>query len=126
MRTACGGLVVPVLLTALQACSPGADRESAAGNTSVPCAGLTSSVEVSICEDEELRAMDGDASRLYQRVLARAAHDEKTALRAAHAAWRRDLYDCEELDRPLRRACIDALYNARIVALSRRLREQIG
>lgn len=87
-----------------------------------PCAGLADPLERYVCEDADLRAMDTDASRLYQRLLARADHTTKGALRAEHGEWRRGLAECMEASAQRRRDCLDERYNAWLVGLDRRLR----
>ena len=111
-------------LVLLVACSPGPAPEGgdgAAGGVPDHCAGLADPVQRLVCADVDLRAMDADLDRLYQRVLARADHTAKASLRNEHAAWERGLADCLDLPQDRRRDCLDELYNARLVDLGRRL-----
>jgi uncharacterized protein len=111
-------------LVLLAACSPGPAPEGGGeGAAGMPerCAGLADPVQRHVCADVDLRAMDADLDRLYQRVLARADHTAKAALRNDHAAWERGLRGCLELPEAERRDCLDERYNARLVALGRRL-----
>ena len=109
-----------LLAASLQACGDAQPPQSdAAVAAPGPCAGVRGTVARTVCEDEDLRAMDADASRLYQRVLARAEHTAQTALRADHARWQRELESCAGAPEARRRDCIDEHYNRRIVELSR-------
>ncbi len=114
------------LWATLAACSRPGDGDPEASVRADPCAGLHDPVELAVCRHPDLKAMDADASRLYQRVLARVSHNEKPALRAAHADWRRRLEACAGRDEDALLACIDAQYNERIVDLQRRLRDLTG
>jgi len=118
--------ILTSLLLALAACSPAPDGGRAAdggSQTGMPdrCAGVSDPVERAVCADVDLRAMDADLARLYQRALARADHTAKAALRNEHAAWQRGLRDCLELPEPERRDCLDEHYNARLVDLAPRM-----
>lgn len=115
-------LTLTSLLLALAACSPAEDNGGGAQTGGMPdrCAGITDPVERAVCADEELRAMDVDLTRLYQRALARADHTAKASLRNEHAAWERGLRDCLELLEAERRDCLDERYNARLADLAPR------
>jgi uncharacterized protein len=117
-------ILAGLFLVLLAACSPGPAPEGgdgAAGGTPDRCAGLADPVQRFVCADVDLRAMDADLDRLYQRVLARADHTAKASLRNAHAAWERGLRGCLELAEAERRDCLDERYNARLVELGRQL-----
>ena len=117
-------LTLTSLLLALAACSPAPESGGAvggeeAGGAPDRCAGIADPVERAVCADVDLRAMDADLARLYQRALARADHTAKAALRNEHAAWQRGLRDCLERPEAERRDCLDERYNARLVDLAR-------
>ena len=114
------GLAVLSLLALTAACSPAPDE--GANDTTAPdrCAGIADPVERLVCTDVDLRAMDADLDRLYQRALARADHTAKAALRNDHAAWQRGLKDCLEPPEDRRRHCLDERYNTRLAELARR------
>ncbi|HKL62797.1 MAG TPA: hypothetical protein VJ883_05475 [Woeseiaceae bacterium] len=117
------GIHAALILVLLAACSPGPAPEGgdgAAGGMPDRCAGLVDPVERLVCADVDLRAMDADLDRLYQRVVARADHTAKASLRNTHAAWERGLAGCLELPQGERRDCLDERYNARLVELGRR------
>jgi len=119
-------LILVSLLLALAACSPAPDSGGAADGEeagAVPdrCAGVADPVERAVCADVDLRAMNADLIRLYQRALARADHTAKASLRNEHAAWERGLRDCLEVPEAERRDCLDDRYNARLVDLARQL-----
>jgi len=121
-----GTLTFTGLWLLLAACSPapesgGAAVGSQSGGMPDRCAGIADPVERAVCTDVDLRAMDADLSRLYQRALARADHTAQAALRNEHAAWERGLRDCLELSEAERRDCLDECYNARLVDLATRL-----
>ncbi|WP_405240248.1 lysozyme inhibitor LprI family protein [Lentisalinibacter orientalis] len=118
-------LTIAAILLALAACSPGPEGGGTTGGAqtgNVPdrCAGITDPVERAVCADVDLRAMDADLTRLYQRALARADHTAKASLRNEHAAWERGLRDCLELPEAERRDCLDERYNARLADLAPR------
>ena len=120
---------VLLLLAFVAACSPAPGGERADAGTgeaaaaAIPdrCAGLADPVQRLVCADVDLRAMDADLNRLYQRALARANHTAKAALRNEHAAWQRGLADCLDLPEARRRGCLDERYNAQLKALATRL-----
>lgn len=115
-------LTLASLVLALAACSPAPDNAGTqTGNIPARCAGITDPVHRAVCADEDLRAMDADLTRLYQRALARADHTAKASLRNEHADWQRGLRDCLELPEAERRDCLDERYNARLVDLAPRL-----
>jgi uncharacterized protein len=114
-------LTVTLILLVVAGCSRapdgGEDRTAAPDR----CAGIGDPVERFVCTDVDLRAMDADLDRLYQRVLARADHTAKASLRNEHAAWERGLNECLELAEGERRACLDERYNAHLKELAARL-----
>lgn len=114
-----------VAAAALAGCSGGreAPAPSADAGRASRCAGIAEPLARFVCEDADLRAIDADASRLYQRVLAYADHTAKGEFRAAHDDWRRDLAGCLDVPEARRWDCLDERYNARIVALSRQLED---
>jgi uncharacterized protein len=85
---------------------------AAAGNPSFDCDGVRHPVEVLICSDDELAALDIAVARAYAGALARAKASDVGPLRSDQKAWRKALMRCgNQADE---RACALSGYQVRL------------
>nr|WP_295837937.1 lysozyme inhibitor LprI family protein [uncultured Azospirillum sp.] len=86
---------------------------------SYDCSLVTDAVEVFVCNDRALAALDRDLSRSYHAYISTLPSDQATLLKKGEVAWVKDRNNrCRSGGQYVDRSCVEATYKGRIHALN--------